>query len=69
LERYDEAAAQYAATLETNPNRYRSLLGAGDSARLAGNADAARGFYGELLEVATGSERPELARVREHLAN
>jgi len=69
LERYADAHAQYVMTLETHPNRYRSLLGAGDSARLAGNTEAAREFYVRLLETAAASERAELERVREFLAN
>lgn len=69
LERYDEAHTQYALSLETSPNRYRSLLGAGDSARLAGHAETARGYYQRLLDTAAASTRDELGRVREFLAN
>ncbi len=69
LGRFDEAAAQYAATLETSPGRFRSLLGAGDSARLAGDLETARTFYAQLLEIAAGSDRAEIAGVREHMSD
>lgn len=67
LERYEEAQRQYELSMERSPNRFRSLLGAADSARLAGRSDDAREHYERLLEMAGDSSRPEVARVREHL--
>lgn len=59
-ERYEEAEAAYAATLERSPRRLRALYGAGRSAELAGDAGAAGSWYERLLELtASGDQGPE----------
>jgi tetratricopeptide (TPR) repeat protein len=69
VERYADAIEQYRLNLDVNPNRYRSLLAAGDAARLMGDEEQAREFYSQLLEVAGEGERAELETVRESLGN
>ncbi|NKB86696.1 MAG: hypothetical protein GKS06_00545 [Acidobacteria bacterium] len=69
MENYADALMFYLETLERNPNRYRSLLGAGDSAKLMGRDEEARTYYEQLLEIAPVSTRDDLAAVREFLAN
>ena len=69
MENYADALMFYMETLERNPNRYRSLLGAGDSARLLGRDEDARGYYEQLLTVAAESDRADLAAVRDYLGN
>ena len=62
----DEDVAQ---RVGRDPNRYRSLSGAGQAAARSGNRDKARTYYGRLLELAgAGSERAELRAAREYLA-
>jgi len=71
LERKDAAAAlqEYQAVLRTDPNRFRSVLGAARAAKLAGDDIAARGAYRQLMElcVKADTERPELAEARRFL--
>jgi hypothetical protein len=51
-----------------DPNRYRSLNGAGRAAAQSGNRDKARFYCGRLVELAdAGSGRPELRAAREYL--
>jgi tetratricopeptide (TPR) repeat protein len=62
------ALAAYEATLEREPNRARTLLGAARAARGAGRADAARRHYGALVELLDpGSPRPELAEATSYM--
>ena len=64
-----EALAAYEQSQVRDPNRYRSLYGAGHAAARSGNRDKARHYYGRLLELAGAwSERPELRAAREYLA-
>jgi tetratricopeptide (TPR) repeat protein len=64
-----EALAAYEQSQVRDPNRYRSLNGAGQAAAQSGNRDKARYYYGRLLELAdAGSVRPELRAAREYLA-
>jgi len=52
-----EALVMYRTSLESNPRRFNSLLGAARAAAAAGETTAARAFYTELLAVAAGSGR------------
>jgi len=61
-----EALAAYEATLEREPNRARTLVGAARAARAAGQDQAARRYYAavvDLMDPASG--RPELREARE----
>jgi tetratricopeptide (TPR) repeat protein len=52
-----EALAAYRRSLERNPRRFNSLLGAARAARSSGDTTLARAFYRELLSLATRSPR------------
>ncbi len=67
---YEEAIAAYDTALARSPNRFNSLYGAGRAAELAGNAELALRYYGQLLEQAGEGEsaRPRLAHAREMVA-
>jgi tetratricopeptide (TPR) repeat protein len=64
-----EAQREFEAVQQTEPRRFRAVLGAGRSAEQAGNRDAARAHYGNLLEIAAQAEMPreDLAAARAFL--
>jgi len=63
-----EALAEYERSNERDPNRYRTLYGAGQSAAQAGNRDKARYYFSRLLELAgSGDSRPEMEQARSYL--
>ena len=64
-----EALEEYQRSQVRDPNRLRSLYGAGLAAEQAGKRDKAKEFYGRVAQLAGSSDsRPELAKVREYLA-
>ena len=65
------ALAAYEASLKISPNRYYSLHGAGRAAELAGNAEKARQYYSQLVELSgnNGANREELAQAQAFLKN
>lgn len=65
------ALAEFNATMQKEPNRFLALKGAAQAAHDAGDTEAARGYYRELLTVAAtaDSDRPALRRARAYLAN
>ncbi len=73
LEQNDAAAAlrEYQAVLRTDPNRFRSLLGAGRAAKLAGDAPVADDSYRQLIALSAkaDTERPEVIEARQYLAH
>jgi hypothetical protein len=73
LELNQPAAAliEYQATLKTDPNRFRSLLGEARAAKQMGDSVTAHDAYGKLVELskAVGPVRPELAEARSYLTN
>ena len=70
LGRAKEALAEYEATLEVTPRRFRSLAGAAAAARTAGDAPKAEQYAGELLQLASHGDglRPELAATKSRMA-
>lgn len=70
LEQPAEALAEFEAALKTEPNRFRSLYGAGRAAELAGETETAHGYYEALhaLAAAADGERPEVAEAQAFLA-
>jgi tetratricopeptide (TPR) repeat protein len=66
LGRPAEALREFEATLTIEPNRFRTLWGAGRAAELAGDGAKARRYYGEVVRVAAtaDTERPELRHAR-----
>ena len=64
--RAKDALAEYKATLEREPNRYRAIAGAARAAAAAGDTAAAATFNKQLTEVCVkaDTERPELAKAK-----
>lgn len=60
-----EALAAYETSLQRNPNRFNSLYGAAQAAAQAGHPAKAQQYCTQLLQVAAGSSRPELAVARQ----
>jgi tetratricopeptide (TPR) repeat protein len=67
LDRPDEALEAYEASNEVWPGRFNTLLGAARAAAAAGDEDAARTWYAELLEVAGSSDRAAVSEAEQHL--
>jgi tetratricopeptide (TPR) repeat protein len=70
LGRPAEALGEYRASLTRAPRRLGGLYGAARAAKLAGDADAARGYFAELAEVtqAGDAERVEVKEARSFAA-
>lgn len=65
-----EALAQYERSQINDPNRLRSLYGAGLAAAQSNNRERAKYFYARVAELVGPSEvRPEFKQVREYLAS
>jgi tetratricopeptide (TPR) repeat protein len=63
------ALAEFEASLQQVPNRFRSFSGAARAAGQSGDREKARAFYTKLVALAdqADSERPELAQARAFL--
>jgi hypothetical protein len=62
-----EAQKEFEATLKKEPNRFRSLYGAAESAKLAGSVAESQGYFGKLLKIAEHADqpgRPEMVEAR-----
>lgn len=70
MERYDAAREQYEGALRRSPNRLNSLFGAGRSAELADDPEAAKRYYSRLIELtpAPTGDWPMLIVARAFLA-
>jgi tetratricopeptide (TPR) repeat protein len=65
-----EALAAYETTLEREPNRARTLVGAARAARAAGEVEVARRYYRAVAELMdSSSARPELREATAFLAS
>ena len=66
VDRPAEARREFEAVQQTEPNRFRAVYGAGRAAELAGDRDAARRHYQQLVQLAQHADapRPELERAR-----
>ena len=65
-----EALAQYERSQVSDPNRLRSLYGAGLAAAQSNNRDKARMYYSRVSQlVGTSDARPEFKQAREYLAS
>jgi len=64
------AMVEFEATLHTAPNRFNALAGAARAAKLSGNSEKARDYYGKLLSMCAHADgdRPELQQARSLLA-
>ena len=65
-----KALAEYEAGLKKEPNRFRSVYGAGRASELAGNAAKARTYYEQLVKICERGERsrPALDAALKYLA-
>jgi tetratricopeptide (TPR) repeat protein len=70
LEQPAEALAEFETSLETEPNRFRSINGAARAAELEGEMETARSHYEELIALGAQAdgERAELAEAEAFLA-
>jgi tetratricopeptide (TPR) repeat protein len=65
-----EALAAYEQSQVRDPNRFRSLYGAGQAAAQSGKRDKARHYFSKLIElVGSGDPRPEMEKARRYLAS
>jgi tetratricopeptide (TPR) repeat protein len=70
LEQPAEALAAFEATLQTEPNRFRTFYGAARAAELAGEMETATHYYEALMALAENAdgERAEIAEAQAFLA-
>jgi tetratricopeptide (TPR) repeat protein len=70
LGRPAEALKEYEASLQTSPNRFKGLYGAGRSAELSGDSKKAGTFYRQLVALSemADSDRAELGHAKKFLA-
>jgi tetratricopeptide (TPR) repeat protein len=66
--RAEEALKEYQAVLERHPGRFNATYGAGTAAFETGDRASAKKYYGELIALAHGDERPEIATAKKRLA-
>ena len=67
--KFDDAFAEYERAQVRDPNRFRSLYGAGQSAAMSGNRSKARYYFARLTEMVDASDRrPEIETARRYLA-
>ena len=60
-----DALKEYEATLAKEPNRFRTLYGAAQAARLAGNHAAAQKYYQQLVQMCERADRPGRPELQE----
>jgi hypothetical protein len=64
------ALAEYERSQLRDPNRFRSLYGAGQAAAQSGNRDRARYHFTRLIDMAgTGKARPEMEAARRYITS
>jgi Tfp pilus assembly protein PilF len=63
------ALVEFEASQRTEPNRFRSLFGAGRAAAASGDRARAQQYYTRLLELCrdADTERPELRQAKDYL--
>lgn len=69
LDQPAEALTAFETSMEKDPNRFRSYFGAARAAELAGDADTAKAYYEELVNLAANGdgERAELMQAQAFL--
>ena len=65
LNRPSEALKEFEATLTEEPSRFRSLYGAAEAAKLAGDRQTAQTYFRRLLKVAERADKPERREMAE----
>ena len=67
-----QALSEFEANLKKEPNRFRSVYGAGRAAELAGDRQRARRYYAQLVKICERGDRPgrtELEHARKYVTN
>jgi tetratricopeptide (TPR) repeat protein len=65
LNRPAEALKEFEATLTKEPNRFRSLYGAAEAAKVSGDNPKAQAYFRKLLKVADRADKPERREMAE----
>jgi DNA repair ATPase RecN len=60
-----QALEQFAATLQNEPRRFRSLYGAAHAAQLSGSHDLSQKYFSELQQVCARADKPPRAELEE----
>jgi len=60
-----QALEQFAATLQKEPRRFRSLYGAAHAAQLSGSHDLSQKYFSELQQVCARADKPPRAELEE----
>jgi hypothetical protein len=60
-----QALAQFEATLEREPRRFRAVYGAAHAAQLSGRRDSSRTYFQELLKVCARADKPVSSELAE----
>lgn len=58
-----QALEQFVLTLKKEPNRFRTLYGAGRAAQLSGNHGASRTYFAELIKQCSRADKPGRAEI------
>jgi tetratricopeptide (TPR) repeat protein len=54
-----KALAEYETNLKKEPNRFKSVYGAGRAAELSGNAQKAKTYYAQLVKICERGDKPD----------
>jgi len=68
LKRPAEALKEFEATLTKEPNRFRSLYGAAEAAKLAGDRHTAQTYFQKLLKASARGDKPGRQELAEALS-
>jgi hypothetical protein len=68
LKRPAEALKEFEATLTKEPNRFRSLFGAAETAKLAGDRQTAQTYFQRLIKVAARADKPARQELAEAIS-
>jgi hypothetical protein len=60
-----QALEQFAATLQKEPRRFRSLYGAAHAAQLSGSRELSQKYFSELRQVCIRADKPPRAELKE----
>jgi hypothetical protein len=54
-----KALVEFEANLKKEPNRFKSVYGAGRAAELSGNAEKAKTYYAQLVKICERGDKPD----------
>ena len=54
-----DALVAFEATMKKEPNRFKSVYGAGRAAELSGNKQKAQTYYAQLVKICERGDKPE----------